>query len=728
MTCWPGGIGLFTVVDDGSAVLFSLLAVATGLLAGMCALALRQRRFARELSARDRLLLAMLDNALDLMSIIDASGRYVMVSPSVRCILGRNPEELVGRPLVELVHDDDAEQVQAALAEVMAKPGRTMTIVYGLRSLDGGWRHVEASLRAFRAGPGEPLRVLENSRDITGHLQQQGELRRLNETLEIRVSERTREISERNDELLAEIVARADAEKRLRTLTAAVDQSPSLVLIAGLDQRIGYVNARFRAATGYNDAGLIGKDPYSLLSLPQECDATSIWRQAAGGSEWQGEISTRRSDGGSIPSLCTVSVLRDDAGTGTGFLISIIDISNRKRAEEDRARLWLVIEQVPEAVVITDAEARIQYANPAFEHVTGWSRSEAIGLTPKVLRSGKHDDAFYRRMWSTLRSGLVWSGRLINRRRDGTLFHEEGTIAPVRDESGAITNFVAVKRDITALLSLEEQLRQAQKLEAVGQLAAGIAHEINTPVQFIGDNTRFLSGSFDNVHTLITALTTLVDGQPDETLRRQAADLCRTADLAYLKDEIPKALAQSLDGVERVGAIVRAMKEFAHPGNKELKPADLNHMILNAVTITRNSWRYVAELVTDLDDTLPAVPLAIGDMNQVLLNLIINATHAIEDAHRSDKGQIRISTSQDGPSAVLEIQDNGCGMSDEVRARLFEPFFTTKAVGRGSGQGLPLVRAVVIDQHHGSINCSSEPGKGTTFTIRLPVSCSTEAA
>lgn len=299
-----------------------------------------------------------------------------------------------------------------------------------------------------------------------------------------------------------------------------------------------------------------------------------------------------------------------------------------------------------------------------------------------------------------------------------------GTVAE-RDDAGAVVRMIGTMLDITRWRELEQHLRQAQKLESIGQLAAGIAHEINTPIQFIGDNTRFNVESFSALLQLIRTYRGLIAEHGDGELRNLMAMATDAADLPFLEAEVPKALAQTLEGVERVATIVRAMKEFSNPGASELAPADLNHLIENAVAISRSAWSHAAGFALALDPALPPVPLAVGDINQVLLQLITNAAQALEDAHAQQgkvlPGSIAITTRHDDVSAILAIGDDGCGMTPEVCERMYDPFFTTKAVGRGTGQGLSLVHGVVVDLHHGSIACTSAATVGTTITLRFPL-------
>jgi signal transduction histidine kinase len=275
---------------------------------------------------------------------------------------------------------------------------------------------------------------------------------------------------------------------------------------------------------------------------------------------------------------------------------------------------------------------------------------------------------------------------------------------------------------------MEIQLRHAQKMESIGQLAAGIAHEINTPTQFIGDNTRFIRDSFGALQPLLDAQARLLAaakaGSVPSTLLAEVETAATTADVDYLSAEIPKALGQSLDGIERVTNIVRAMKEFSHPGTTEKTAIDLNRAIESTLTVCCSEWKYVADLKTDFDPSLPPVPVLPGEFNQVVLNIIINATHAIADVvggGGNGKGTLSVSTRRDGEWVEVRLADSGTGIPEHARQRVFDPFFTTKGVGKGTGQGLAIAHSVVVEKHGGTIHFETETGKGTTFVIRLPL-------
>lgn len=280
----------------------------------------------------------------------------------------------------------------------------------------------------------------------------------------------------------------------------------------------------------------------------------------------------------------------------------------------------------------------------------------------------------------------------------------------------------------------EDRAARSEKLESLGVLAGGIAHEINTPTQYVGDNTRFFQQSFEDLVTLIDRLQAVLaaakGGAVPAVVVEEAERAIKSADLEYLLGETPKAIEEALEGVSRVTKIVQAMKTFAHV-SMELTPTDLAAAIRSTVTVASNEWKYVADMTLDFDEDLPQVDCVPDRFNQVILNLVVNAAHAIEEARepgKYEKGRVAIRTRRAGEFAEVSVEDTGVGMSEEIQAKIFDPFFTTKALGKGTGQGLSVVHAVIVKEHGGSISVESAPGAGSVFVLRLPLVASSSGS
>jgi len=407
----------------------------------------------------------------------------------------------------------------------------------------------------------------------------------------------------------------------------------------------------------------------------------------------------------------------------------LVDSFNEMLAQlgERAAELRAIYDSALHAIVTVMADGTITAWNRGAEHIFGFPEAAAAGQPFGHFLAEASREAYVTEL-NRVRSasGERSEGKLLELsglRHDGAEFPVAATITPWNSNNG--TFYTVFMRDTSERQSLEAQLAQAQKLESIGQLAAGVAHEINTPIQYVGDNTRFLEESFRNLEKVLTSydgLTRAVESAgllPNEV--QQVHEAAEEADLEYLHDEIPRAIRQSGEGVERVATIVKAMKEFSHPGSAEMKAIDLNHAIESTLTVSRSEWKYVADAVTEFDPHLPVVRCLAGEFNQVILNLVVNAAHAIADVKMrgATKGRITISTHRDGDWAEIRIRDTGTGIPEAVRGRIFTPFFTTKEVGRGTGQGLAIAHTVVVKRHGGTLEFETEEGKGTTFTIRL---------
>ena len=365
----------------------------------------------------------------------------------------------------------------------------------------------------------------------------------------------------------------------------------------------------------------------------------------------------------------------------------------RLKAEQSHARLATAVAQAAEGVVITDADGRIEYVNPAFERMTGYTRDEVLGQTPRVLRSGQHDEAFYRELWETITRGDTWTGRLVNRRKDGRVYDEDATISPVRDGAGRIVNYVGLKRDVTREVALEAHLRQAQKLEAVGQLAGGVAHEFNNLLTAILGYSEIIAASVS----------------PDHPACKHAERIKKSTD--------------------RAAGLVRQLLTFGRKQIVQPQPLSLNAVVQDAVRLLRPLLGERVRVEVRIDPEAGLVRADPGQMQQLLTNLCLNARDAmprggtltIETAavYLDDNSPAEPASLSPGRYATLAVRDTGCGMDAETRTRLFEPFFTTKGTGQGTGLGLATVYGIV-QQHNGRIVVHSVPDQGTTFRVYLP--------
>jgi len=373
---------------------------------------------------------------------------------------------------------------------------------------------------------------------------------------------------------------------------------------------------------------------------------------------------------------------------------------------------------LPGALIEASPAGQITHANAGVQELLGYKAGALTGAELGVIWADS--GAFVARCLAT--GGLL--------RDEAQWLAEDGRMVPVlisasvnRDRRSQPLSLVLVALDLSERRRLEMELRHAQKMESLGQLSAGVAHEINTPMQFIGDNLHFIREAIGNLQPLLDALPELRRSLP-ETAGREYAQLADAADLEFVRQRLPRALDRALAGVERVSRIVEAMRAFSHP-QTAMTAIDLNQGLRDTLTVASNEYKYLAELVCDFGE-LPDVICNGSDLNQVFLNLIVNAAHAIAERRRlaggaAGLGRISVATRRDGDSAVITIGDDGCGIAEAISHRIFDPFFTTKEVGKGTGQGLAISRSIVVERHGGTLEFDSAAGTGTTFTVRIPI-------
>jgi two-component system, NtrC family, sensor kinase len=526
-----------------------------------------------------------------------------------------------------------------------------------------------------------------------------------------------------------DVTERRRAEHELRSsrqlLQSILDAIPQRVFWKDRNSDFLGCNRPFARDAGVNSPDeIVGKSDFDLSWKPvaelYRADDQLVMRQKSPKLNFTEQQT--RPDGTVLWLQTNKLPLLDEDGSVTGVVGTYEDITERRRAERE---LWLTktsLENASAGVFWIDRQGRIVYANQTACRSLGYSREELLSLSIPEIDPLFPLDAFAK-LWDECKKGGALMLESQHKSKQGRIFPVEITASYIEFD-GQEYSFAFV-RDISERRELETQLRRAHKLEGIGQLAAGIAHEINTPTQFVSDNLTFLRDSWKSIQKLLDLYRGTIGNAtgvlaPGTVANLEAAE--RDLDLDFIIDELPRAIEQSLDGAHRVAKIVRAMKEFSHPDSAEKTDTDLNRSIESTITVARNEWKYVAEMTTEFDATLPRVLCYPGDINQVILNLIVNAAHAIkEKSSIGQKGLITVVTRTREKFAEISVADTGTGIPEAIRSRIFDPFFTTKEVGQGTGQGLALAHTLIVKKHSGKIWFETEIGRGTTFFIHLPI-------
>lgn len=497
--------------------------------------------------------------------------------------------------------------------------------------------------------------------------------------------------------------------------------------------------------------GDISMDHHIFLDHTQFRDLfTSAIRH---GSISQREVILRHQDGNLLHCLISVRTTDETVNTFTSCDGSLIDITLRKKAEENLAilnqglekqvikrteelnlrnaelqasqeRYRNLVETMQEGILLIDKDDRVLYTNPKMSQLLGVGANELIGTHCLRFLHDQNREVFKDHIQNTSKNQNM-KFEVSFSRSDGQVISTLVTPTTTYDERGNYTGAFAVVTDITDLKKLQLQLMQSQKLESIGQLAAGIAHEINTPTQYIISNIEFLQ---DVTNELIDfkksydQLITSLKEQASMDTASQGSVACYSEKRLNddLIPEISSAFRDIFEGLGQIALIVSSVKKFARPGEEGMREADINEIISNAILLSSNEWKYVADMETDLESNLPSILCNPSAMSQVFINLILNAAHAINDKNAPQKGTIRITSVNTSENIEIYISDTGNGIAESIRSKIFDPFFTTREVGKGRGQGLAVARSIVVESHHGNIDFTSEGTTGTTFIIQLP--------
>jgi len=514
---------------------------------------------------------------------------------------------------------------------------------------------------------------------------------------------------------------------------AITENIEDLVMLINRESKWQYASPSHAVGVGYTPEELLGKDALCLVHKDDRRAAEQAVRDIL--RDGRGRLVILRCwhrDGSLRHFECRGAALRNSAGAIESVVVVSRSIDDRILSEEKlrsaHAETESFLQSIPSILIGLDPEGRITHWNATASHVLGLSSTQVLGRMIENCGIKWLHPELGLEVTRWLQTETVHNSDNLAYERNGQIRFLGLTVRPISTPAEGRCRFLIIGADVTERKSLEAQLRQAQKLEAIGQLAAGIAHEINTPTQYVGDNTRFLKESWDAIARVIECARALCQesarGSASNERLQELARLAESSDLEYLLKEVPHAIEQSLEGLQRVSKIVGGMKEFSHPGSEEKHAIDINKAIETTITVARHEWKYVADLVTDFAKDLPLIPCLVGEFNQVMLNLIINASHAVAAAIEeglTKKGAITITTRRSGIWVEIAIKDSGTGIVPEIQSRIFEPFFTTKAVGKGTGQGLALAHSVIVNRHQGQIWFESEIGKGTAFFVRLPL-------
>ena len=570
-------------------------------------------------------------------------------------IVGYEIEELISKPFTDFLHPDDRSMVVERHKRRLAGEQIESRYTFRVVPKDGAvrWVEIDSGVVSWEGRPA----ALFFMTDITNRKQMEEKL--------------------------------LESEAWYRSLVE--DSFDGIFVQHGL--KIIFANSRLYEMLGYSPGELEGVEHWRVYH-PDYHELThgrALARMRGEAVTPQYKVLLQRKDGSifSAEIFARAVQVRGEPGVQ----VWVRDISQRKKSEEVQRRLATAVEQAAEAIVITDAEGKINYVNPAFERITQYSQSEAVGKNPRILKSGQHSPAFYQDMWNTITRGSPWAGQFINRRKDGVLYREDATISPVRDSSGKIVNYVAVKRDITKEVDLQHQLLQAQRMEAVGALAGGVAHDFNNLLQVVLGYAQLL-----------------MTGKAQDSREWQSLE------------KISVAARHGAD-------LVKGLLAFSRRAPTELRPLSLNAQVLETKSILERTIPRMIKIELKLDENLPLIQADPAQVEQVLINLAVNARDAMPEggiltiessaAELNDDFCEKHFGSTPGLYTLLSISDTGHGMEKETIDHIFEPFYTTKEVGKGTGLGLAMAYGVV-KQHGGYIYCESTAGHGSTFRVYFP--------
>ncbi|MHC1713516.1 MAG: PAS domain S-box protein [Solidesulfovibrio sp.] len=650
-------------------------------------------RRCQDLSESDRRFRAVFEQAGVGVNRQTPDGRYLEVNERFTRMVGRTARELVGLSFTEITHPDDIGDDLASLTLLLS--GEKDSVARDKRYLrpDGETVWCRVNITVVRDADDHAECLLVVAEDIT-----------------------------------ASRLAETQLKNQLSFQHSLMDAAVNPIYVQDPQGHYISINRAYEAFLGVSIQSALGLTAREIFSDEVgEFLAEKDQELLAQGDVQQFEVTLEDASGRERHLVLNRRRFDDAEGRPQGIVGVATDVTDSKRVEKDLRDEQEVLRRILTGIragifILNPKEQVIEDINRVAEEMCGRTQEELIGK-PCTAIDWRGTDG------RAISTSILAERNLIN--EEMRLMRPDGRTVPVTKtvvsamRRGELRLFEIVF-DISDRKALERQLAVAQKLESVGELAAGIAHEINTPTQYIGDNLHFLSTAFAGLGQALSRIEAVADRlaeQSGDAEARQELDAARReVDVEFLMDEVPRALEQSVEGVARVTTIVSAMKKFSHPGGEEKTAVDINAAVENTITVAKNEWKYVADVTLDLDRSLPPVFCLPGDFNQVILNILINASHAIAEKVKgtSGKGVITIRTEADDDFCKLSVTDTGTGIPETNRRKIFDPFFTTKEVGKGTGQGLAITHNIVVAKHGGTIDFESEPGQGTTFIVRVP--------
>jgi PAS domain S-box-containing protein len=636
-----------------------------------------ERRQAEEaLAAEQRLLGSLIESSPDHIYFKDLQGRFLRINDSLaREFKLNNPAEALGKTDFDFYIESDARKFQESEQRIISTGEPVVGLEEKHNMPDGQVFWVSTTKMPQRDKTGQIIGIMGISRDIT--------------------------------QLKNALSEMSQSKKKFQAL---YDNAPMAFQSLDADGCFVDVNPTWLKTLGFEREDVLGKRFVDLLHPDwKPLFEKNFPMLKTSGYVQEVQFSIRHKDGHYLDVEFTGCIGHNPDGSFKQTYCVFQDITGRKRAEAEKERLLTAINQAAEAIVITDTDGTIVYVNPAFERISGYTREEALNQNPRILKSGQQDVAFYKELWAKLIRGETWSGQFVNKKKNGSLYTEEATISPVKDSVGRIVNYVAVKRDVTDEIKVEEQLRQSQKMQSIGLLVGGVAHDFNNLLQVINSYSEIARSSLPSRKAVAES-----QGEVIENLTEVADSL----------DEIAAAGARAKD-------LVSQLLAFSHQQVIDPTVLDLNDEIRQSLKMLgRVIGEHIQLNVVAGKQTSPVFADK-NQLHQVLMNLCVNARDAMPDG-----GSLTIETADilisqadlkihglsfPGHYTVLRVADTGYGMDKTTRAKIFDPFFTTKESGRGTGLGLSTVYGIV-EQNGGQIEVQSELGKGTVFTIYLPAS------